>query len=86
MSGFIDMTNLDTRKKVVLITVISALTIEVSDGIKMSRGVQPMAVLKRDYGFTNPRKLAGLKFAVETMQEFDPGYVVSAHTLEALDA
>jgi hypothetical protein len=84
MTAFIDMTNPDTRKKVVLVTVISALTIEVSHGIKMSRGVQPMAVLKRDYGFTNPRKLAGLKFAVETMKELDPEYVPSGRTLDAI--
>jgi hypothetical protein len=85
MTAIIDMSNLETRKKVVLITVISALTIEVKHGIKMSRGVQPMAVLKRDYGFTNPRKLAGLKFAIERLQELDPEYVVSERTLEALN-
>lgn len=84
-AGFIDMTNLETRSKVVLLTVISGLTIEITTGMKVSRGVQPLAVLKRDYNFTGRTKKAGLKFALAEMIDLDPEYTPSARSLKALD-
>lgn len=82
----IDMTDTNTRSKVVLVTVISALTIEIKTGMKMSRGVQPVAVLKRDFGFEGRMKKAALKFAVELIQELDPEYEVSERTAAALNS
>jgi hypothetical protein len=82
--SMIDMTNPHTRNCVVLVTVISALTIEVKTGMKMSRGVQPVEVLKRDFGFTGRQKKVALRYAVEQMQDLDPNYVPSARTAEAL--
>jgi len=73
---FIDMTNPDTRKKVVLLHIISGLGLELQiPGMRVSRGVQPLAALKRDYSdFTGRTKKQGIQFAVTTMQELDPGY------------
>ena len=79
----IDMTNEDTRNKVVMVTLISALTIEVGIGIKMSRNVNTLATAKR-LGFTGSRKAAALQWAVDTMKTLDPEYAPSGSTLRAL--
>ena len=73
------------RDRVVLLTVISALTIEVKTGMTTSRGAQPVAVLKRDFGFTGRQKKVALRYAIEKMQELEPSFAPSARTLEALN-
>lgn len=80
----INMNNSHTRNRVVLVTIISALTIEVKTGMTVSRGVQPLAALKRDFGFKGRTKRQGLQFAVDTMIDMDPEYIMGRTTLLAL--
>jgi hypothetical protein len=80
---FIDMSNLETRDKVVMVTLISALTIEVGIGLKMGRNVNTLATATR-LGFTGSRKAAALQWAVDTMKTLDPAYTPSRSTLRAL--
>lgn len=85
-AGFaIDMTNPDTRRKVVLITIISGLALEIEcPGLKVSRGVQPLAALKRDFDFKGRTKREGLQFAIDTMKSLDPDYKISTAALKAI--
>ena len=78
------MTNLETRQKVRLVTIIAALTIEVGTGMKMSRGVQPLQALKHDFPNFKGNKKAGLQFAVDRMKDLDSDYKISTSTLKAL--
>ena len=43
-----------------VVTLISALRIEVSTGMKMSRGISALAVAKRDYGCPKGTKKGAL--------------------------
>lgn len=80
----LDMSDLDTRKKVVLLTIISGLTIEIMTGMKVSRGVSPIAALKRDFNFTGRTKVIALNFAVQQMMELDPQWEISPRILKAM--
>jgi len=80
----IDMTNPETRQKVRLVTIISALTIEVGTGMKMHRNANPLAALKHDYPTFKGNKRAALQFAIDTMKSLDPEYKVSTMTLKAI--
>lgn len=80
----IDMTDADTRSKVVLVTIIAGLTIEIGTGMKVSRGVSPIEALKRDFGFTGRQKKPALKHAIAEMKKLDPTYEASARTLALL--
>lgn len=81
----IDMTNLETRRKVVLLTIISGLSIELQTGMKVSRGVTPFGALKRDYpDFKGKSRFEALEFALEKMMDLDPEYVPSARILKLI--
>ena len=75
--SMIDMQAPGMRDKVIVATVIYALSIEITTSMKASRGAQPVAVAKR-YGFTGRTKIKALVFMVNVMQELDPAYVLSA--------
>lgn len=80
----IDMTDLETREKVVLVTIIYGLTIELGTGMKVSRGVQPLQALKRNYPDFRGNKRKGLQFAVDAMRLLDPEYQPSKQVLSIL--
>lgn len=79
----LDMTDPTIRARVILVTIISGLTLELGTGMTSSRGRSPLQVLKADFGFKGNKK-AGLKFAIEELQKLDPGYVPGARTTKLL--
>lgn len=50
-------------------TLISALSIEVSTGMKMSRGISALAVAKRDYGCPKGTKKGALEWMLKRYEE-----------------
>lgn len=81
----IDMTDDITRNKVILLTAISALAIEVRTGMKMSRGASPLDVARR-FGFKRRTKKDALRFLVLVMQELEPTYAPGPRVQSVLDS
>ena len=84
-NNMIDMTLPSNRAKVILLTAIHALTIELRTGMKMSRGANPLDALRR-LGFTGRTKKAGLLYAIDTLKDLDPDYTPSKTVQSVLDS
>jgi len=80
----LDMTDPELRDKVILLTAIAGLTIEIRTGMVVSRGTSPMDVARR-YGFSGRLKKLALKFMVEELTKRDPGYVPKHRVQMILD-
>ena len=82
----IDMTNKETASKVVMLTLISGLALEIRcPGLKVTRGPSTISVAKR-LGFTGRTRKKALEWAVEQMTIADPDYQPGWTTVAALQA
>lgn len=81
----IDMTDKNTRDKVILVTAVHALAIELRTGMTMSRGASPLEVARR-FGFKRRTKKDALRFLVLALQEIDPQYVPARTVQSVLDS
>lgn len=85
-AGFsIDMTDANTRDKVILLTAATALAMELRLGMKMGRGASPLDVARR-YGFKRRTKKDALRFLVLLLQELDPQYTPAPRIQSVLDS
>jgi len=80
----LDMTDPELRDKVILLTAIAGLTIEIRTGMVVSRGTSPMDVARR-YGFSGRLKKLALKFMVEELSKRDPEYTPKHRVQMILD-
>lgn len=81
----LDLTDIPTRNKVILVTAISGMTIEIRTGMKVSRGESPLGIAKR-LGFTGRSRKQALPFLIQKMQELDPEYTPGKTTQIVLDS
>lgn len=84
----IDMTNKETAAKVVMLTLVSGLTIEVNTNgrVLVARAPNNTLATARRLGFKGRTRKQALEWAVEQMVELVPDYQPGWSTVEALNA
>lgn len=83
----IDMTDKELAAKVVMITLVSGLTLEVrtKGRVLVARAPNNTIATARRLGFEGRTRRQALEWAVEQMVELDPDYQPGWTTVEALN-